>query len=657
MKNKKKKEYNQISKKELIENDKILIINRFGFNPFLKKKANSALDKKYNRINSNISLSSFKTQKKTKNKNLIQSHSTLALTKKEGRNYSQYKPSLTNASTSTNFYSSFFNSKKKLNLVNKTNNNNINKEQNLITNCLWNKLIKNIDQNQNNKINNLKNKNTLNNTINTNNSILTKTNPDNNISKNRIKDVIKFQSSNPIKLTEIKLNNNLEHKSSNYDKDDENNKKDNINNININNNNILDEFSNSEKERNNILIKNKNMNININNYSNNPTLKNEKFMCKYLSRNNMCDISSRDIKEEKSLINFYYKEKEADYLFISEIEKKNKSIANLNIKKFLSLNDKSLYNILSLQPEIYLELINSNKYIKKRINLCLDNIYQTTIADFKIKYKDILELLNYKFIQKKINSYDSGDNYILDLILSCKIITQEIKRSIVISCNYSSNKEKYDYVWVFDVQKKSAIKKWISSEINSSLNYQKNQVISYTSQISSFSYGDEIQLQINIFNIKNSINPGTLEWFEPNISYIEPDIYEKTKYINNKSYDALRACEVEMQILFWSSYLNEKQNILINEFKNIFEKFFKIRKIFVSNCKYDFYKIVMTPIKTGFINKNKFCSFNINIIDDEMPVKNEIQCIYFLNMNSFCKKMDVKLGNDLIFYIIDMKVI
>ena len=208
MKNKKKKEYNQISKKELIENDKILIINRFGFNPFLKKKANSALDKKYNRINSNISLSSFKTQKNTKNKNLIQSHSTLALTKKEGRNYSQYKPSLTNASTSTNFYSSFFNSKKKLNLVNKTNNN-INREQNLITNCLWNKLIKNIDQNQNNKINNLKNKNTLNNTINTNNSILTKTNPDNNISKNRIKDVIKFQSSNPIKLTEIKLNNNL----------------------------------------------------------------------------------------------------------------------------------------------------------------------------------------------------------------------------------------------------------------------------------------------------------------------------------------------------------------------------------------------------------------------------------------------------------------
>ena len=112
-----------------------------------------------------------------------------------------------------------------------------------------------------------------------------------------------------------------------------------------------------------------------------------------------------------------------------------------------------------------------------------------------------------------------------------------------------------------------------------------------------------------------------------------------------------------MQILFWSSFLNQKQIILINEFKNIFENFFKIKNIYISTCKYDFYKIVMTPFKTGIINKNKFCSFNINIIDEETPLKNEIQCIYFLNMNSFYKKMDVKLGSDLIFYIIDMKVI
>ena len=37
MKNKNKKEYNQISKKELLENDKILIMNKFSFTPILKQ--------------------------------------------------------------------------------------------------------------------------------------------------------------------------------------------------------------------------------------------------------------------------------------------------------------------------------------------------------------------------------------------------------------------------------------------------------------------------------------------------------------------------------------------------------------------------------------------------------------------------------------------
>ena len=660
MKNKTKKEYNQISKKELLENDKILIINKFGFTPIFKK-TNSAQNQKYNKLNlnPNLTLSSIQIQSNNKKKNLIQSNSTLLLTKKEGRNYHQYKPSITNASTTTNFYSSFYNSKNKLNLNNKSSNN-IKKEKNIINSCLWNKLIKNIDQNQNNKINNMK-KQISNNTNEINNSSITKTEKEDNTSKNKIKHVIKIQESNPVKLKEIKyfVNNITENKSSNYENNDEY-KKSNANN---NTNNILDEFSDSEKEKNNILIKNKNyfyenkiININNNNNFNN-NHKNEKYMFKFVSRNNIYDISSRDIKEEKSLMKFFYKEKEADYLFISEIEKKNKNIANLNIKKFINLSDKSIYNILSFRPEIYSELINSNKLIKKRINLCLENIYQPAINDFKIKYKNLLSIIKYTFIQKKINSFNSDNNYILDLILQCKIITKKIKLSIEISCNYFSNKEKYDYVWIFDIQKKSSIKKWISSEINTSRNFQKNQAISYSSQISPFSYEDEIQIPINIFNIKNGVNPYSLEWCEPIISYIEPEIYEKTKFINKINFDPLRACEVEMQILYWSLNLSEKQNILVNEVKKFFENFFLIKNIWANSCKYDFYKLEMTPIKKGLLSKNKFCSFDICIVDEDAPTKNEIQCIYFLNTNSFSNKMDIKLGSDLILYIIDMKVI
>ena len=659
---KKKKEYNQISKKELLENDKILILNKFGF--ISSFKSNSANNKKLISSNSNKTLPSFKDKKNTKNKILSQCYSTSLLTKNGGRNYIQYKPSLTNESTnSTNFYSSFYNSKNKLKLNSNntnTNTNNKNQEKNLINSCLWFKLVKTIDKNQNNKINETENNNKIN--ININNFNRTNTNPEKNNDKNRIKhlkNIIQLPKSSPIKITDIQINNNkniLEENSSNYNEEDDNKN-------NINNNKVLDEFSDSEKEKNNMMIRNRNCfndnnNININfniNTDNNANI-NEKFIYKFLSRNNICDISSRDIKEEKSLMKYFYKEKELDYLFISEIEKRNKNIINLNLKKFLNLNDISIYNILSFQPEIYLELINSNTHIKKRINNCLDNLYKVVINDFKIKYKNILQIIKYKFIPKKINSYNNINNYPIDLVLNCKIISKKIKQSIEISCNYFSNKNKYDYVWIFDIQKKSNIKKWISSEINTTRNFQKNYAISYSSQISAFSYLDEIQIQINIFNMNNIINPKKFEWCEPIISSIEPDIYEKTKFFNNIVYDRLRACEIEMQVLFWSQNLTQKQKNLVDDIKNIFEKFFFIKDVFANTCKYDFYKLIMRPKKVGLLRKNKFCSFDINIIEEETPAKNEIQCIYFLNMNSFRNKMDIKLGNDLLFYIVDMKV-
>ena len=666
MSSKKKKEYNQISKKELIENDKILILNKFGFISSFKFKSNSSNNKKLISSNSIKTLPSYKNKTNIKNRILTQYYSTSLLTKNGGRNYIQYKPSLTNESTNTtNFYSSFYNSKNKLKL--NSNNTNINtnnksKETNLINSCLWHKLIKNIDKNQNINNNNkiIQTENNINNDNNINSFNRTNTNPEKNIDKNKIKHIkhiIQLPKSSPIKIKEIKINNSksiLEENSS-YNNEDEENK-------NIINNKVLDEFSDSEKEKTNIIIRNRNcfndnnnININFNININNSSNINEKFN-KYLSKNNICDISSRDIKEEKSLMKYFYKEKELDYLFISEIEKRNKNIINLNLKKFLNLNDISIYNILSFQPEIYLELINSNTHIKNRINNCLNNLYKIVIDDFKIKYKNILQIISYKFIQKKINSYNNITNYPLDLVLNCKIITQKIKQSIEISCNYFSNQDRYDYVWIFDIQKKSSIKKWISSEINTTRNFQKNFAISYSSQISAFSYLDEIQIQINIFNRNNIINPKKFEWCEPIISSIEPDIYEKTKFFNNVVYDQLRACEIEMQILFWSHNLTSKQKNLIEDIKKIFEKFFLIKDVFANSCKYDFYKIIMRPTKTGVLQKNKFCSFDINIIEEGIPAKNEIQCIYFLNMNSFRNKMDIKLGNDLPFYIVDMKV-
>ena len=93
---------------------------------------------------------------------------------------------------------------------------------------------------------------------------------------------------------------------------------------------------------------------------------------------------------------------------------------------------------------------------------------------------------------------------------------------------------------------------------------------------------------------------------------------------------------------------------IYEEIKKIFKDFFKIKKIGYDKSKYFFYKIKMVPYKIGILSRNKFCSFDINIIDLDSPIKNEIQCIYFINTNSYTNKMDIRIGSTLTLYIIDM---
>ena len=722
MNNKKKniKIFNQISKNQLIENDKISLLSKFGFIP-IYKKVNSVNNK--NNISSNITnitpdLNKFKPQIIRTNKMFGKSYSMINLTKNINNENNKicsrnYIPYLT-TETATTKYKSSFNFSKKMPSYNNLNNNNkenkfknlnrnkdfilnikpiIKKEENIINSHLWHKLIKNIDQDKNKQISDLKNK-ILNNKK-SNSSPSNKNNfnveyllrkEDNAYKNDIIKEHIKHKKIYKIKTPfrdKIEKEIKKDYIKDLFSKEEKQNYNEiqTENNININkakyninpifteeNNNsnqkILDEFNDPNIEN---ISKDKHdfikYNIpNINNVNNqidnlfpihNINNKADKYINKFFCKNNSCDISSRDIKEEIPL-KFFKKSNNMDYLFISEIEKKNSKIVNLNLKKFLNLENKCLYNILSFTPGTYLELINCNSYIKSKITNCLNNIFSSSINDFQYKYKNILEIIKSKFVQNKIKSYNSSNDYILDLILNCRIISKDIKKSVEIGCNYYSNKEKYDYVWVFDLQKKEKIKIWITSEINTMKNSKK--AISYTSQVSSFSYLDEIQIQINIFNIKNIVNPPNLEWFEPIISSAEPDIYEKTKYVNSISYDPIRASEVEMQILYWSNIIDEKHRIIIDEIKEIFGGFFEIKNIGFHSSKYDFYKIVLIPSKIGVLLKNKFCRFNINIVDKNMPIKNEIQCIYFLNTNSYRKKIEINLGSNLIFYIIDMKV-
>ena len=372
-----------------------------------------------------------------------------------------------------------------------------------------------------------------------------------------------------------------------------------------------------------------------------------------LSKNYSYNVSSRGIQDEAAKL-FIHENPNINYHFISEIERNNIQINNLSKRKFLNLDDKSIFRILSFGIDSYIPLINSDIHIKNKINKSLNKIFENVISDFKLKYKDYIEVTHYKFEQNKIKTYYNNNSYILDLILNCRIISKNVEESLEISCNYSSNNKNFDYLWKLDIQEKSKINKWISTEINMMKNVHKT--ISYTSQVSSFSFNDEILIQINIFNNNNIVEPDSIEWCEPIVSFASPLVYETTKFINSINYDELRACEVEKQILLWHDKLSNEQMTIYNEVNDIFKNYFKLENAYYDKSRFCFYKFVMTPYKLGFVLKNKYCSFDINIIDLNSPIKNEVQCIYFMNTNNYTNKMDIRIGSTLTLYIIDMQV-
>ena len=340
------------------------------------------------------------------------------------------------------------------------------------------------------------------------------------------------------------------------------------------------------------------------------------------------------------------------FAFINEIEQENKKFPVINIKKVLNLNEKCIYNLLRFTYDNYSSIISIHKLIKNKINISLKKIFQKIFDNFKSKYSNFLKAIDFSFNQQKI-PIKNRESHILNMEIKCQIITKEVKKSYEIGCNYISYDKKYDYMWKFDVQNKKDIKLWICTELDKINNSYKK--FTYTSQVASFSYQDEIILQLNIFSKGNIIDPDSIEWTDPIESNTITGVYENSEFISSIPFDQLRACEVETQILFWKKKLPDDDGGIVNDFKNIFEKFFKIKEIYFDKSKFYFFKFVMEANQIGLLKQNKFSSFDINIIDSKSHIKNEIQCIFLMNSNYNNKVMDIRLGTDVTLYIIDMK--
>ena len=341
------------------------------------------------------------------------------------------------------------------------------------------------------------------------------------------------------------------------------------------------------------------------------------------------------------------------YKFISKIREENQQIIQMKIKNILKLNDYSIYHLLSFCYERYNDLIKyTNKYISKKIQKSFSNIFEKKIFSFQKKYKNFFEVQNFFFEQKNFIKHKRTYPF-LNLVISCKIITEKRDKSIEFGYNFKLNSKNYNNIWKIDIKKKSNIILWISSELEQFNNYSRR--FCYIPPISTFSNGDSFILEINIFSKNGSINPNSIEWTDVIINDAPDEFFEKKPIGKSIPYDALRACEIENMIHLWKVDYNINNNNLINEFKKIFEKKFQIENIVFDISKIYFYKIKMIAKIIGKIPKNIFTNFDIDIIPYDDEIINEIQCIGLLNTVKYSNSYKIRLGTNIIFYLTDIK--
>ena len=388
-----------------------------------------------------------------------------------------------------------------------------------------------------------------------------------------------------------------------------------------------------------------NLNI-ISPYHNSKDYRNNKFTKLFVKNPNYL-ISNRLI-DEFNEENFISSNK--NYKFISKMREENQQIIQMKIKNILKLSDYSIYNLLSFCYDKYNDLIKyTNKYISTKIKKSFSNIFEKKIFSFQKKYNKLFEVKNFFFEQKNFIKHKRTYPF-LNLIISCKIITEKRDISIEFGYNYTLNSKNYNNIWKIDIKKKSNIILWISSELEKFNNYSKR--FCYIPPISTFSNGDSFILEINIFSKNGSINPNSIEWTNVIINDAPDEFFEKKPIGKSIPYDALRACEIENMIHLWKVIYDNSNNILINEFKKIFEKKFQIENIVFDISKIYFYKIKMIAKNIGKIPKNIFTNFDIDIIPYDAEIINEIQCIGLLNtVNSY----KIRLGTNIIFYLTDIK--
>lgn len=387
--------------------------------------------------------------------------------------------------------------------------------------------------------------------------------------------------------------------------------------------------------------------------------------------------------------------KEDEIKLITDIKEEDKHREFLSAKKFLSISDKACFTIIHMLLDQYTETAKAHNIIASKFQLTLINLLNNSIEQFKDSYKDVLEIQEYYFKAGVFTKNKISRNLpILDLVIRSKIVDYmgflgktKTNKNIGFSLAYKISKNKNSknnkkinlninksnlfnisnnvliedalLTWKFDIRSKSQLNTWFASEAE-----EYKQTVNrfcYSQPIKSFIVNDIIEININILSTNGAILPESLLWLNLIIAEIDDycflDFHKGIKK-NLVDFDYSRFCELENYVHIWKNSSN--LSIVSNTYKSIsaflryFKDCFDINDVYYDCLKFYIFKIEMTAIKKGFIKKNKYSNSCIEVIDKNESISNEIQCIGLLNIGHIQKRVQVRIGNVIWFYIIDI---
>jgi hypothetical protein len=128
-----------------------------------------------------------------------------------------------------------------------------------------------------------------------------------------------------------------------------------------------------------------------------------KKIIKPIIEDNDYELSARLINDENREIQTGRTLETNRYDFISKIKEEIRNKI-FNTRKFLQLPDNAMFNILAYAFTSYNCLISANKVIRNKIHMTLNMKFNHLIREFRNLYKEYLELQEYYFKPKIMNS-------------------------------------------------------------------------------------------------------------------------------------------------------------------------------------------------------------------------------------------------------------